>query len=124
MNNKSPEIQVQNSTSLDTVDIGDIIVQSCQKDGLYDDVNTLQSLPSPKPIVPAGSNDDTVKPLKEGKTISTESAFSPIDGKFRCFYCENTSSQDDIERIKHIDIEHPGKLHHPTPEDFDKRLER
>jgi len=44
----------------------------------------------------------------------TESTPSPIDGKFRCFYCEDTSSQDDFERIKHIDIE----LHHPTQEDL------
>ena len=53
--------------------------------------------------------------------ISTESS---IDGKFRCVYCEHTSSQDDLEHIKHIDIKHPGRLHHPTQEDFENRLER
>jgi hypothetical protein len=68
MNNKSPEIQVQNNTSVDTGDIGDIIVQPSQKEGLYDKdyVNTMPSLQSPKPVMPTRSNDDTVNPLKEG----------------------------------------------------------
>lgn len=42
---------------------------------------------------------------------------------FKCFYCE-THLISDLERIKHIDIEHPGRLHHPTSDDFEKRLER
>jgi hypothetical protein len=102
--------------------IGDIIVQPSQKEGLYDYVNTMPSLQSPKPVVPVRSNDDTVNPLKEGKINSTES--SSFDGKFRRFYCEHISFQDDLERIKHIDIEHPGRQHHPTEEDFENRLER
>jgi hypothetical protein len=84
----------------------------------------MPSLQSPKPVMPTRSNDDTVNPLKEGKINSTESPPSSLEGKFRCFYCEHTSSQDNLKRIKHIDIEHPGRLHHPTQEDFDKRLER
>ena len=41
--------------------------------------------------------------------------------KFNCFYCSQSYSSD-IERIKHVDSEHPGKLYYPTPEDFEKRL--
>jgi hypothetical protein len=74
---------------------------------------------SSKPL----SNDYIVKPLKEGKKISAESASSPIDKKFKCFYCEDTF-QDDLERIKHIDVEHASRLHHPTQEDFENRMER
>ena len=81
------------------------------------------SQPSPKPIVRSndGYNGSQVKPLNDDKKISTESTPSSIDGKFRCFYCEHVS-QDNLERIKHIDIEHPGRLHHPTQEDFENHL--
>jgi MCM AAA-lid domain len=54
---------------------------------------------------------------QEGDT--TESG----DKQFKCYYC-NEEFSTDLERIKHIDIEHPDKLHHPTPEDFENRLER
>ena len=31
---------------------------------------------------------------------------------------------NDIERVTHIDYEHPGRLYYPMPKDFDDRLER
>jgi hypothetical protein len=43
--------------------------------------------------------------------------------QFQCFYC-NQYYADDIERVTHIDYEHPGRLHYPMPKDFDDRLER
>jgi hypothetical protein len=49
----------KNSTSVDTGGIGDIIVQPSQKEGLYDYVNTMPSLQSPKPVVPVRSKDRT-----------------------------------------------------------------
>jgi aspartate carbamoyltransferase regulatory subunit len=40
---------------------------------------------------------------------------------FKCFYCTKSHSTD-IERITHIDYEHPGKIYYPTPEDFENIL--
>jgi hypothetical protein len=40
--------------------------------------------------------------------------------KFKCFYCDECFASD-LERIKHIDNEHHGKLYYPTPEDFYNR---
>ena len=42
---------------------------------------------------------------------------------FKCFHCNQFCSSD-IERIGHIDSEHPGKLYYPNPEDFENRLTR
>ena len=38
-----------------------------------------------------------------------------------CFYC-NQAYLSDIERVQHIAAEHRGKIHYPTPEDFEKHL--
>lgn len=48
---------------------------------------------------------------------------------YRCFYCEecfegNDGNECNIKRIEHMDIEHRGKPHYPTPEDFENRMER
>ena len=42
---------------------------------------------------------------------------------FKCFHCDQYFAND-IERVTHIDYEHPGRLHYPIPKDFDDRLER
>jgi hypothetical protein len=41
--------------------------------------------------------------------------------RFNCFYCSEVYSSD-MERVKHIGVEHPGKMFWPTPEDFENRL--
>jgi hypothetical protein len=66
------------------------------------------------------SNDDTVKPLNEGKKYRLNHLLMENSDVFTV----STSSQDDLEHIKHIDIKHPGRPHHPTQEDFENRLER
>ena len=38
----------------------------------------------------------------------------------KCFYCDQ-SYESDIKRVKHIDDEHPDRLHYPNPEDFENR---
>jgi len=40
---------------------------------------------------------------------------------FECHYC-NQSFSADIERVKHIDLAHLGKLRYPTREEFKNRL--
>ena len=40
---------------------------------------------------------------------------------FKCFYCSEHQSSD-LERVKHIESKHQGKLYYPTPEDFRNRL--
>jgi replicative DNA helicase Mcm len=40
---------------------------------------------------------------------------------FSCYHCDE-SFVSDLERVKHIMDEHPGKLCYPTPEDFDNRF--
>jgi hypothetical protein len=107
VNSCSDYYEKSNDTTINTVDIS---IQNHSEQATASQEPSQPSQPSPKPILL--SNDDTVKPVKEGKKISTELPPSTIDGKFRCFYCQNTSSQDNLERIKHIDIEHPGRLHH------------
>jgi hypothetical protein len=78
------------------------------KRDIIDDNDNMQSQMSPRS-----------SRSQEGDT--TESG----DKRFKCYHCnEETRFLTDLERIKHIDIKHPGRLHHPTPEDFDKRLER
>jgi hypothetical protein len=42
---------------------------------------------------------------------------------FKCFYCDQFCSSD-IDRITHIDNDHPGRLYYLTPKDFEGRLER
>jgi hypothetical protein len=73
---------------------------------------------------PASDRSDRKQTLLESNpTITTTSVVR------KCFYCDewfegNDGNDCDINRINHIDTEHPGKLHHPTPEDFENRLER
>jgi hypothetical protein len=52
----------------------------------------------------------------------TKTKTSPPESvkEFKCFYCDQLCS-DDKERINHIGTEHPGKLHYPTPADFENR---
>jgi uncharacterized C2H2 Zn-finger protein len=40
---------------------------------------------------------------------------------FECPYCDQSFSAD-IERVKHIDLTHLGKLYYPTREEFENRL--
>ena len=42
---------------------------------------------------------------------------------FKCFYCDQVCSSNN-DRVQHIENEHQGKLHYPTPEDFQDRLNR
>ncbi len=39
---------------------------------------------------------------------------------FKCFYCGEYYSSD-VERVKHIDSRHQGKLYYPKPDDFANR---
>ena len=40
---------------------------------------------------------------------------------FECHYYDQSFSAD-IERLKHIDFDHRGKLYYPTREEFENRL--
>jgi hypothetical protein len=40
---------------------------------------------------------------------------------FKCFYCSEYYSSE-VERVKHIESKHQGKLYYPTPEEFRNRL--
>ena len=40
---------------------------------------------------------------------------------FKCYYCSEYYSSD-VERVKHIDHWHQGRLYYPTPEDFRNRF--
>jgi replicative DNA helicase Mcm len=61
--------------------------------------------------------------LKPKELQQNEESHS-IVGKLKCYYCNEANFPTDLDRIKHIDIEHPGKLHHPTEDAFNNRLER
>jgi hypothetical protein len=79
-------------------------------------------------ITTANSTEIATYPIKP----SQSSQPSPTEGavantlennrlkKFTCFYCDECFASD-IERVSHIDDEHQGKLHYPTPEDFKNR---
>jgi hypothetical protein len=45
------------------------------------------------------------------------------EDRFKCFYCD-LRHKSNIERIKHMDNEHQGKLYYPTPQGFENRLSR
>jgi hypothetical protein len=57
----------------------------------------------------------------ESSTPSPQLEEQHQDKRFNCFYCSQAYSSN-IERIEHIDAEHPGKMYYPKPEDFEKRL--
>jgi hypothetical protein len=46
------------------------------------------------------------------KEIHEQNELSSIVGKLKCYYCNEANFPTDLDRIKHIDIEHPG-THHP-----------
>jgi hypothetical protein len=54
---------------------------------------------------------------------------SPTLLLFKCFYCDecfegNDGNECNIKRVNHTDIEHHGKAHYPTPDDFENRMEK
>lgn len=57
------------------------------------------------------------------KNLEDCSNNTTADKTFKCFYCDN-SFAGNVERINHIDEEHPNKPHYPTEEAFRNRLER
>jgi hypothetical protein len=65
------------------------------------------------------SNNSSQMDSKSAEDVVTECADS--NKRFKCFYCFEYHSSDE-ERVTHIEYEHPGKMHYPTPEDFRNRL--
>jgi hypothetical protein len=49
---------------------------------------------------------------------------SKVEGSFKCFYCEERFSSNDKRREHRQEYHSDKKLDCPTPEDFEKRLER
>jgi hypothetical protein len=54
--------------------------------------------------------------LEQGKNDKKEQ-MPQQENRFKCFYC-NLMHRSNIERIEHIENEHPGKLYYPTPRGF------
>ena len=61
--------------------------------------------------------------LEQGKNDNKKEQMPQHEDRFKWFYCD-LMHKSNIERIKHIDNEHPGKLYYPTLEDFENRLSR
>ncbi len=57
--------------------------------------------------------------MKSGEDVLVESG-GPTK-TFNCFYCSEHHSSD-VERVKHIESKHQGKLYYPTSEDLRNRL--
>ena len=77
------------------------------------------SLPSDKDEPPSPSSAITAA-IGEMSPIPTPQP-QEQHKKLNCFYCSQAYSSDK-ERAMHIDYDHPGKLHYPTPKDFENRL--
>jgi hypothetical protein len=63
------------------------------------------------------SNNDSSQ-MKWAGDVVIECADS--NKTFKCFYCGEYYSSD-VERVKHIDSKHQGKLYYPTQDDFANR---
>ncbi len=83
--------------------------QKCEK--LFDRQNSNNLLYS-------SNNSSQMRP-KDAEDVLVECA-SPSK-TFNCFYCSEHHPSD-VERVKHIESKHQGKLYYPTPEDFRNRL--
>ena len=66
---------------------------------------------------------DGHEPTNTNTVAATTDTEINNNNKFKCFYCNNFYLNDN-KRVDHIDNEHQGKLHYPTPEDFMNRLTR
>jgi hypothetical protein len=79
--------------------------------------------PSVIPIKPSGSSEPSV--IDVGKSNDkNDNGQNTTTESIKGFKCSTVINSDDMERITHIDEEHPGKLHYPTPEDFENRLDQ
>lgn len=56
-----------------------------------------------------------------GSGYNVNNASSSSIGVFGCFYC-NESFHTEPERLNHREVDHPGKLNYPEPEDFVNRF--
>jgi hypothetical protein len=124
-NNNSKEIKENNNNNKE------IIIRKTEDPSIPAHPSQA-SHPSPIEESPSSS-----LPLDKDKQLSLSSAMISTIGemssipspqlqeeehkRFNCFYCSEVYSSD-MERVKHIGVEHPGKMFWPTPEDFENRL--
>ena len=100
------ELQANGTDNMQSTDFDE---QKCEK--LFDQQNSnnfLYSSNNSSQLKPKAALDNLVECAGPNKT-------------FNCFYCSEHYSSD-VERVKHIESKHQGKLYYPTPEDFRNRL--